>query len=39
MGRNANPAASGLNPRMSWTNWVRKKNIPNIPATSRSRAR
>ena len=39
IGRNENPACSGLKPRMSWTNWVRKKNIPNMPATSSSRAR
>ena len=38
IGRNAIPARSGLNPRTSCRNWVRKKNIPNIPATSSSRA-
>ena len=37
IGRNEIPACSGLKCRMSWTNWVRKKNIPNMPATSSSR--
>ena len=28
----------GLKPSTSWRNWVRKKNIPIMPATSSSRA-
>ena len=32
------PAVSGLKPSTSCRNWVRKKNIPNMPATSSSRA-
>jgi hypothetical protein len=39
MGRNATPARSGLKPRMSCRNWVRKKNIPNMPATRNILAR
>ena len=38
IGRNATPARSGLNPIIFCRNWVRKKNIPNMPATSSSRA-
>ena len=38
IGRNATPAMIGLKPSTSWMNWVRKKNIPIIPATSSSRA-
>ena len=37
MGRNDSPAWSGVSPSTSWTNWVRKKNIPNMPATSSRR--
>src|SRR5690348_14138655 len=36
-GRNATPARSGLNPMTLCRNWVRKKNIPNMPAMSSSR--
>ncbi len=39
IGTKATPAASGVKPSTSWTNWVRKKNDPNMPATSSSRAR
>ena len=35
-GTTARPGA-GSSPSTSWTNWVRKKNIPNMPATSSSR--
>src|SRR6266568_5943885 len=38
MGRNAAPARSGLKPRTSCRNWVAKKNMPNMPPTSSSRA-
>jgi len=38
IGKKAMPAWIGLNPRTSCRNWVRKKNIPNMPATSSSRA-
>ena len=38
IGRNATPAKIGLKPSTSWMNWVRKKNIPIMPATSSSRA-
>ena len=37
-GRNATPARSGLKPMTFCRNWVRKKNTPNIPAISSSRA-
>ena len=39
IGRKEIPARSGLKWRISWTNWVRKKNMPNIPATRSSRVR
>ena len=38
IGRNATPARSGLKPMIFCRNWVRKKNIPNMPAMSSSRA-
>jgi len=38
IGGNATPAFSGLKPSTSCRNWVRKKNIPIMPATSSSRA-
>ena len=38
IGRNANPVSRSLYPSTPRRNWVRKKNIPNIPATSSSRA-
>ncbi len=38
IGRNASPAASGLKPSAPCRYWVRKKNIPNMPLTSRTRA-
>ena len=38
MGTKDNPAFKGLKPSTSWTNWVRKKNEPNMPATRSSRA-
>ena len=38
IGRNATPARSGLKPMIVCRNWVRKKNIPNMPAMSSSRA-
>ncbi len=31
IGRNATPASSGRKPSTSWRNWVRKKNMPNMP--------
>src|SRR5215469_11223579 len=38
IGTKAKPARNGSQPSTSCTNWVRKKNDPNIPATSSSRA-
>jgi len=38
IGRNATPARSGLRPMIFCRNRVRKKNIPNMPAMSSSRA-
>jgi hypothetical protein len=37
IGRNANPALIGLNPSTSCRYCVRKKNMPNMPATRNSR--
>ena len=38
IGRNATPARSGLKPSTSCRNWVTKKNMPNMPATTNTRA-
>jgi hypothetical protein len=37
-GRKASPASRALKSRTPWRNWVRKKNMANMPLTTSTRA-